>query len=153
MRSIYTQILVTIIGVMIAVTACISPAQAEALIVSRVYSDDNQITHFADQALEWEPSYSRVELTGSVQAITEFLPAKNIGFFLIPGGSHFDWHPAPRKQFVMVLTGKMEVQTADGEVRVFEPGTILLDEDIDGIGHVTNVIGNEDVLIAWVPIP
>src|SRR5437870_989233 len=46
-----------------------------------------------------------------------------------------DWHPAPRRQFVVLLTGAVEVTVSDGETRPFGPGSVFLVEDIAGAGR------------------
>jgi hypothetical protein len=51
-------------------------------------------------------------------------------------------HPAPRKQFVVVLESELEVETTDGERRSFVPGIVGLVDDVAGRGHVTRVRGD-----------
>lgn len=60
-----------------------------------------------------------------------------------PGGWEGDWHPTPRRQFIIILTGGLEVEVSDGEVRRFGPGSIALIEDTEGRGHVSRVLGKE----------
>ena len=79
--------------------------------------------------------------------------ASKIGFLRSPKGLKSGLHPAPAKQFVMVLTGLMEVESGDGERRQFLPGSVLLVTDTQGSGHRTSVLGDQDVFLAWVPIP
>jgi hypothetical protein len=55
-----------------------------------------------------------------------------------------EWNPvchvAPRRQFVVVLAGRVDIECTDGEVRRFGPGGILLVEDTVGRGHVFRVV-------------
>jgi quercetin dioxygenase-like cupin family protein len=113
---------------------------------SVLYTDSEGLTHFKDQYLSWNDS-------GDGFSSTPLVDAKQIGFFLIQAGKNFDWHPTPRKQFVMVLDGTMEVEAGDGEKRKSEPGNILLVTDIKGRGHRTNNLGNKPITIVWVPLP
>ena len=53
----------------------------------------------------------------------------------------------------MVLTGSMEVEADDGEKRTFTPGSVLLVTDVDGLGHRTRGVGEQEVFLVWVPIP
>ena len=85
--------------------------------------------------------------------VTPFLDATKIGFLRLPKGYKAGLHPAPAKQFVMVLTGRMEVESGDGEQKQFLPGSVLLVTDTQGSGHRTSVLGNEDVFLVWVPVP
>ena len=46
-----------------------------------------------------------------------------------------DWHPAPRRQYVITLSGSVEIRIGDGTVKTFRPGDVLLAEDLTGQGH------------------
>lgn len=54
-----------------------------------------------------------------------------------------DWHQAPRKQYVVLLSGAVEVEVSSGEVRRFETGDVLLAEDTHGKGHRTTSLSDE----------
>jgi hypothetical protein len=56
-----------------------------------------------------------------------------------------DWHPAPRRQFVLVLDGGFEITSGHGETRIFRSGAMFLVEDVVGNGHQTKTVGNEPV--------
>ncbi len=47
------------------------------------------------------------------------------------------FHNAPRRQWVVILTGAMEVGIGDGTVRRFGPGEVFLADDVTGQGHTT----------------
>jgi hypothetical protein len=49
-------------------------------------------------------------------------------------------HTPPRRQFVVVLEGEVEVETSDGDKRSFTPGMLALVEDVGGQGHITRVV-------------
>ena len=59
-----------------------------------------------------------------------------------PGGT-YDWHPAPRKQYVVTLRGTIEFTFGNGEVLLVNPGDIFLAEDLEGRGHKWRIIGDE----------
>ena len=59
-----------------------------------------------------------------------------------------DWHPAPQRQFVMIISGQLEIGFEDGSTKVFGPGDIRLVEDVTGKGHTTRAIGNEPCITA-----
>lgn len=63
-------------------------------------------------------------------------------FRSFPDGSFSDWHTAPRIQYVIVLSGQMEIGIGDGTKRMFNPGDILQVEDLTGQGHTTRSVGN-----------
>jgi quercetin dioxygenase-like cupin family protein len=80
------------------------------------------------------------------------LPASRISFQEWPIGRSLDWHPAPRRQFVIVLSGQLEIGLGDGSKHLFGPGDARLVEDTTGQGHTTRVHGNEPCLTATVPL-
>ena len=78
--------------------------------------------------------------------------ATHIVFSQLPMGTFIDWHPAPRRQYVIILTGQLEIGLGDGTVRRFGPGDARLVEDTTGSGHTTRVVGSEPVLTAVIPL-
>ena len=115
-----------------------------------LYTGADAKTHFKEESMLWQPVSSAVTESPHV---TPLQKATHIGFLRLPVGRRSHWHPAPRKQFVMVLTGVMEVEAGDGQKRTFTPGSVLVVTDVDGEGHRTNVLGDQEVLAVWVPIP
>ncbi len=61
-----------------------------------------------------------------------------------PPGSVSDWHTAPRRQYVITLSGRGEIEVSGGKKILVEPGNIELAEDTTGKGHITRVVGTED---------
>jgi hypothetical protein len=69
-----------------------------------------------------------------------------------PPGRVVDWHPAPRRQYVITLSGRGEIELVDGTKIQLGPGSINLAEDLTGKGHITRVIGNEDRVTIAIPV-
>lgn len=84
---------------------------------------------------------------------SELYPATGVIFRRSPADQLLDWHPAPRRQFVVTLSGEAEVEASDGEVRHIGPGTVMLAEDITGKGHITRGLGTEERLSLFIPLP
>jgi hypothetical protein len=63
-----------------------------------------------------------------------------------------DWHPAPRRQWVIILSGELEIGCGDGTLRRFGPGDARLVEDTTGRGHTTRTLGEERCLAMVVPL-
>lgn len=63
-----------------------------------------------------------------------------------------DWHPAPRKQYVITLSGHGQIELADGQKITVGPGHIELAEDVTGKGHITRVVGGEDRVTLQLPV-
>lgn len=74
-----------------------------------------------------------------------FVPTKTVQFMrVIPQGAGFpdDWHPAPKRQFIVLLSGEMELEIETGEKRILTAGDVLLAEDLTGKGHLTSRRGD-----------
>ena len=78
------------------------------------------------------------------------LATTQISFREDPVGRFIDWHPAPRRQFVIILSGQLEIGFEDGSTRVFGPGDARLVEDTTGKGHTTKAVGTEPCVTATV---
>jgi len=61
-------------------------------------------------------------------------------------------HPAPCRQYVIVLQGEVEVTTSDGESRVIGAGEVVLVEDTTGKGHITKIFSEKLHRGIFVPI-
>jgi uncharacterized cupin superfamily protein len=51
------------------------------------------------------------------------------------------WHTAPRRQYIFILAGQMEIGIGDGTTRRFGPGDVVLADDRTGQGHTTRSLG------------
>ena len=66
-------------------------------------------------------------------------------------GNFIDWHCAPIRQYVITLSGRMEIAIEDGAEQ-FGPGDVLLADDRTGQGHTTRVIGDEPHILMEVKV-
>lgn len=78
--------------------------------------------------------------------------ASTVVFRLAPPGHVIDWHPAPRRQYVVTLSGEWDIECGDGTVRRFKPGDVMLAEDLTGQGHVSRVVGDAPHVFMTVPL-
>lgn len=83
---------------------------------------------------------------------TKGLGTTQISFRVWPVGQDLDWHPAPRRQFVIILSGQLEIGLGDGSRHVFGAGDARLVEDTTGQGHTTRVVGSQPVVTATIPL-
>ncbi|MCJ7694053.1 MAG: hypothetical protein MUO40_01370 [Anaerolineaceae bacterium] len=111
--------------------------------ITRVYTDEKGETHFVDENIEMAP----VDFAPPAPAfnLSAFKDAKQFVFGIAPVGWLGTWHPTPKRQFFIYLSGKIEAAVSDGEVRVFGPGSITLLEDTTGKGHTSRVVGDQEV--------
>lgn len=111
----------------------------------RIYADQDGETHFEDLEIQ-------VNQPGNGSDLSEIIPASGVIFRHSRADQFIDWHPAPRRQFVITLSGRAEVEASDGEIRQIGPGTIMLADDTTGKGHITRGIGTEDRLSIFIPL-
>ena len=79
--------------------------------------------------------------------VSEPVGASAFMMIRLPVGWKVAAHPAPARQFMIVLAGSAEV-AAGGETRLLSTGDVILVEDITGPGHGTTAL--EDLLVAVV---
>ena len=84
---------------------------------------------------------------------TEMMKASGVQFRRTPPGSFSDWHVGPRRQYVITLSGRGEIEVAGGKKITMGPGHINLIEDTTGKGHTTRVVGTEDRVTIAIPLP
>jgi hypothetical protein len=59
----------------------------------------------------------------------------------MPEGLYQDWHPASRRQLLIVLSGTLEVETSDGKKHLCSGGEMFLADDVGSLGHRSRTIG------------
>lgn len=87
-----------------------------------------------------ELDLQQVPRADAVGASTQDVEAGTLRFQTAAPGV-MDFHPAPRRQLVVVLSGTLEIELADGQKRTFGPGQLFLADDTAGQGHVTRTVG------------
>ena len=113
----------------------------------RLYTGDDGQSHLEDLDPEFVPSD---ELAGALEAAP--VGTTRIMFRRNPPGHFQDFHVAPRRQYIISLSGESEIVTGDGTVRKFRSGDVLLAEDLTGKGHTTRVVSSEPRFYAVVPL-
>ena len=69
-----------------------------------------------------------------------------------PPGRVSDWHNAPRRHYVINLSGEVEIGLGDGTVKRFGPGDVVLAEDLTGHGHTARVLGVQPRVSIHIPL-
>lgn len=105
------------------------------MLVTRIYTGDDGRSHFEELDLPLQ--------VGDLGAMSSPIPTESV--FIRDtsesGPEVFDFHVAPRRQFVVHVKGETEIEVADQECRRFGPGDILLADDLTGQGHISRQIG------------
>lgn len=96
--------------------------------VVRLFTGDDGESHFEDIDIPLEDF-------GPLGLMSSLHPATGIVFREVRGDYEFDFHNAPRRQYVINLDAAVEIETGGGDRRRIEAGEILLAEDTTGRGH------------------
>jgi hypothetical protein len=101
--------------------------------VTRIYTGEDGQSHFEDLDVPLGPGQDQ---------LSDLVTLRGVMFRNTLPGSALDYHPAPRRQFVVTLTGRVEVGCGDGTSRVFGPGDVMLADDLTGQGHTSTHLGD-----------
>jgi hypothetical protein len=112
--------------------------------IVRLYTGSDRKSHFEDIELKFGGSQPMLT--------TESRAATSAVFSSAPAGLFLDRHPAPRRQFLVTLSGSWEIEAADGVKRVFKTGDVMLADDTTGEGHTSRVLGSEPHVFMTVPL-
>lgn len=116
------------------------------LVALRLFTGPDGLTHAEHVELKFSSAGANAEAT-------KLLPLTGAGeIHRNAAGSEHDWHRAPRRQYIIILSGHAEIEVAGGQKFVVGPGDIDIVEDTTGKGHITNVIGTDDRLFIQLPI-
>ncbi|MCX2575476.1 cupin domain-containing protein [Pedobacter sandarakinus] len=61
-------------------------------------------------------------------------------------------HPAPRRQYVITLSGKLRFTVSNGETFILEPGIVLIAADTLGEGHSWEMLEGRKWERIYIPI-
>ena len=119
-------------------------AAHKPIMINRFYTGPDGQTHVE----EIEAKFASLGETGTYKLLA------NGGAELrrAPPGRVADWHTAPRRQYVITLSGHGELEVAGGKKILVGPGSINLVEDVTGKGHITRTVGNEDRVTIQIPL-
>jgi hypothetical protein len=100
-----------------------------AVRIHNLYADANGQSHWRDIEVEW------VEETRGGK-LSKRLPANGIIFREVPATYDLDWHPAPRRQYIINL----------------DAGVVVLVEDTTGKGHLSQALDGKIRNCIFVPV-
>jgi hypothetical protein len=113
--------------------------------IHNLYADAKGESHWRDIEVEW------VEETRGGK-LSKRLPATGIIFRQVPPSYDLDWHPAPRRQYIINLDAGVQITASDGEARVIGAGEVVLVEDTHGKGHLSKAVGAKLRHCIFVPV-
>ena len=112
--------------------------------VIRVYSGEDGESYFEELDLPYTPIANA--------EVTAMRGASGIQFRHSPPGHFISWHPAPARQYVIILQGQSKITIGDGSSHTFGVGEVLFADDLTGRGHTTEVVSPEPRVSIFVPL-
>ena len=100
--------------------------------IIRLYTGQDGQSHFEEVEYDLRDS--------AVGRVSERIAATGVIFRETPSDYNLDFHPAPRRQFIINLDASVEIEVGDGTRKVIGPGEILLAEDTTGQGHISRAV-------------
>jgi uncharacterized cupin superfamily protein len=104
--------------------------------IVRLYTGADNKSHFEDLQIPLKDS-------GKVGFVSELTKATGVVFRETAGDYNYDFHTAPRRQYVVNLEGEVEIEVGDGTRRILRAGDILLAEDTTGQGHISRAVAGK----------
>jgi len=148
MRTQTRWLFVGVVGVALMSSASHVAAQRPATTtITRLYTGADGQSHAMDTDIAWRPAKLRTELSES-----ESMKVTAAQFLRWPRGFVWEGHPASKRQYVVIISGRGEVDVAGGTKVQLAPGRVLLAEDVTGKGHITRVGPDEDLVMLLVPL-
>jgi len=113
--------------------------------VLRVYTGEDDRSHLEEVEIP-------LPIAQPFGQVSELHKGEGVIFRESPADYDSGFHNAPRRQYVVILAGTMEVETGDGTKRRLGPGEILLGDDMTGEGHITRALGGTPGRSLFIPL-
>ncbi len=111
--------------------------------LARIYTGEDNQSHFEELELPMDSQR---------RATSPWLGGAKVAFGESEALPPQEWHHAPRRQLVAVLSGALEIEVGDGSKRRFGTGDYFLADDLSGQGHLTRDIEGP-VRLLYVELP
>jgi hypothetical protein len=99
---------------------------ARFMTIVRVYTGPDNRSHFEDIRVPLQDG-------GQIGFLSELMKATGVVFRETGGDYDYDFHTAPRRQFVVNLEGEVEIEVGDGRKRVLRSGQ----------GHISRAVAGK----------
>ena len=111
------------------------------IMMTRIYTGPDGLGHAEEVEMK---------LTGG--GVSDMMKATGVQFSSRPPAPSNNWHTGPRRQFVITLSGRAEIEVAGGQRVAIGPGHINLIEDTTGKGHITRTLGPDNRVVVTIPL-
>jgi len=129
-------LLVVVSGFMLRPQHAFADEGERTMKVVRIYTGPDNKSHFEDLQIPLKDS-------GKVGLVSELMKATGVVFRETAGDYNYDFHTAPRRQYVVNLEGEVEIEVGDGTRRILRSGDVLLAEDTTGQGHISRAVAGK----------
>ena len=123
----------------------VAAQQRAGIAVTRIFTGPDGQTHAEEINVKLARDDASTELS-------EVVKAPGVRFRRQAPNYFEDWHTAPRKQYVITLSGRGEIEVSGGKKIPLGPGHILLVEDLTGKGHISRGVGTEERISVIIPL-
>ncbi len=113
--------------------------------IVRMYSGGDNRSHLEEIPLALKPS----RLGGSTPEIES---VRGRPYMAVNTSATPDFHPAPRRQYLVVVEGKIDAIVGDGSRMTLVAGDILFADDLVGEGHIVRMNGCDRWVAFIVPL-
>lgn len=109
----------------------------------RLYADEAGESHVE----ELDASFIPVEYAPPAPPLNVSAPieAERFIFVQFPAGWDSELHPTPRRQLLVMLSGRLQGAASDGAVMELGSGDVVLMEDTTGKGHTAQALDGQPV--------
>jgi hypothetical protein len=123
----------------------VAAQQRAGIAVTRIFTGPDGQTHAEEINVKLARDDASTELS-------ELMKTAGVRFRRQVPNYFEDWHTAPRRQYVITLSGRGEIEIAGGKKISLGPGHILLVEDLTGKGHISRGVGTEERISLIIPL-
>jgi quercetin dioxygenase-like cupin family protein len=129
----------------------VAAQQRTKVTVTHLFTGPDGLTHAEDIEVKMLPPAANAAANAGTEN-GENVKVTDVQFRRWAPGHENTWHTAPRRQYVITLSGRSEVELTGGKKILQVPGTVVLAEDVTGKGHITRSVGTEDWISVAVPL-
>ena len=116
----------------------------KAVVITRLFTGQDGQTHAEEIDAKFSPAGGN--------DVYKLMANSGAEIHRAPPGRVADWHTAPRRQYVVTISGHGEIELMGGKKIEVGPGSIELAEDLTGKGHITRTVGAEDRVTIQIPL-
>ncbi len=145
------QLLVLVLFVVVIATSSVNADQTfPHFTYTRVTMDDKDRSYFAESVMPFKLK-AFAPPSGPI-GVSKVVAAESFVVTTADKTWATNWHPTPRRQYVVMLAGAITIEVETGAKKTFQTGDVFLLEDTRGRGHDSRVISDEPAVFGMVAL-